>query len=85
MSKTLDKSVTINYSVHMVGYFKLTLVALILSATFTESNKAKNKQPNKAMTSKPSKLQSEYLEHLYLCNLDLKIHSTFAKLKSQLT
>ena len=82
MSKTLDKSVTINYSVHMVGYFKLTLVALILSATSTESNKAKNKQPNKAKT---SKLQSEYIEHLYLCNLDLKIHSTFAKLKSQLT
>ena len=82
MSKTLDKSVTINYSVHMVGYFKLTLVALILSATFTESNKAKNKQPNKAKT---SKLQSEYIEHLYLCNLDLKIYSAFAKLKSQLT
>ena len=41
----------------MVGYFKLTLVVLTLSAALTESNKAKDKKPTKA---KASKSQSEY-------------------------
>ena len=41
----------------MVGYFKLTLVVLTLSAAITESNKAKDKKPTKA---KASKSQSEY-------------------------